>query len=625
MNKIYLPIVFHFHQPVGNFDHVIESIYSKCYKPLLERMKNCNVKFTLHFTGYLIDWLENHHPDFIEDVKALCMQNRVELIGGGYYEPILPIIPDDCKIAQIKLLNDKIKNEFKVIPRGFWLAERVWEPQLPKFLQKCGLEYIIVDDNHLKSCGFNEDDTYYYYITEENGYHLKVFPINEKIRYISPWKPVAELKSYLEGVNEKNDGIKLILFMSDAEKMGEWATTHELCYVKGHEGEAPYVEELFKLIESTPWIKSLTISECIQELKPRSLIYLPTASYDKMEEWVLPTFTRRKLEIIREKIENDEIKDSEKLEIKRFMKGGFWRYFLVKYPESNNMHKKMLHVYRKIKACINEFGENKKVQEALIELYKSQANDSYWHGQFGGLYFNFLRHAVYVHAIKAETIVESIYKNHPENKGSTPRLYKIPFLMDGSEQIIIETSKFNMYLNPEDGGSLYELDFKELYYNLMNVLTRWKEAYHLTGNSENLIFDKCRKVALREHAVDKHLEPSEFKNNKFQSYGGFFNKRYSIENMYNGKNMVSTTLVAKSMIQDLEVIVKKEISTVDDDNLITIKYSVDCDCDRFFKNFAILIEFPLYFNGDPRYFAFITGDQKLNPLNGIAITSKFMK
>ena len=29
---------------------------------------------------------------------------------------------------------------------------------------------------------------------------------------------------------------------------------------------------------------------------------------------------------------------------KRFVRGGFWRGFLTKYEESNNIHKKMLHV-----------------------------------------------------------------------------------------------------------------------------------------------------------------------------------------------------------------------------------------------------------------------------------------
>ena len=36
MKKINLAIGIHNHQPIGNFDHVIEEAYKKAYKPFLD-------------------------------------------------------------------------------------------------------------------------------------------------------------------------------------------------------------------------------------------------------------------------------------------------------------------------------------------------------------------------------------------------------------------------------------------------------------------------------------------------------------------------------------------------------------------------------------------------------------
>nr|MDO8119424.1 DUF1925 domain-containing protein [Candidatus Sigynarchaeota archaeon] len=350
MEAVIFPIVFHFHQPVDNFDHVIESIYARCYRPLLDRIIRAKrIKFTLHFTGFLLEWFEKHHPDYLNDIRGLCNRGQVELISGSYFEAILPLLPDDDKHGQITMLNEKIYVDYGIRPRGMWLAERVWEPQLPKAIHDAGLEYIIVDDNHLRSCGFEEEDTFYYYTTEDGGKFINVFPINEPVRYLAPWQPVWKLREYLNSVKNAR-GDRIVLFISDAEKMGEWGTTHELCYVRGHDGETPYIDEFFNLVEQSDWIRSLTLSECLDQVQSRGLIYIPNASYDKMEEWVLPTPVRRKMEVIREKLKNNEIHDARSLDIERFIKGGFWRSFLVKYPESNNMHKKVLDVHDKIAA-----------------------------------------------------------------------------------------------------------------------------------------------------------------------------------------------------------------------------------------------------------------------------------
>ncbi|MBN2150542.1 MAG: DUF1926 domain-containing protein [Candidatus Lokiarchaeota archaeon] len=613
MEKVNLPIVLHFHQPVDNFDHVIEGVYKRCYEPLMDRIKDSKVKFTMHFTGSMLDWFENKHPDYLQTVKDLCYSGQVELISGGYYEPILPAIPDDDKLGQIKLLTEKIKKDFGIQPKGMWLAERVWEPYLPRIIAKAGLEYVILDDNHFKSCGFEEADTYHHYTTEESGNVIKVFPINEPVRYLAPWQPVWKLRGYLDGV-KTDAGDRIVLYMADAEKLGEWGTTHQLCYVRGHDGEAPFVEEFIKFIETTDWVKSLTLSECLK-LQPRGLVYLPNASYDKMEEWVLPTPSRCKIESIKEKIKRNEINVPHELDLDRFVKGGFWRYFMVKYPEVNNMHKKVLHVHDMILKYEVETGDKLGVADAWRELYMAEANDSYWHGQFGGVYFSFLRHSVYKHAIEAEKKVQALYRA-VKRRALTPKVRSIPFLKDGLKQVLLETSKANVYINPEDGGTLFELDYKPVSYNLMNTLARWQEAYHLGGNSRDLVADSYRKVAMRDHIARRGVSPEDFKRNAFEGLGGFATGAFIVDTTDSDGFRIQVNLKREGKVEGMAVSVDKRVMLKEDTDELQVKYRIQDTPADFLEKYDFMVEFPVYFNGDPKEFVLRHEGGEGNPLDG---------
>ncbi|MBI4652025.1 alpha-amylase, partial [Candidatus Desantisbacteria bacterium] len=132
MKKINLILGIHCHQPIGNFDSVFENTYKNSYLPLLEMLlKYPEIKFSLHYSGVLLEWIEKKHPEYFEIIKSLVKRNQIELIGGAFYEPILSVIPDNDKIDQLRFLSSYIKNNFSFEVKGLWLAERVWETHLP--------------------------------------------------------------------------------------------------------------------------------------------------------------------------------------------------------------------------------------------------------------------------------------------------------------------------------------------------------------------------------------------------------------------------------------------------------------------------------------------------------------
>jgi alpha-amylase/alpha-mannosidase (GH57 family) len=140
VSKFQLVLLIHAHQPVGNFEKVFESAYVHSYLPFIEVLeRHPSVRMGLHYTGSLLEWIERAHPEYFVRIRALVSRGQVEIVGGGFFEPILISIPPEDRREQITRLADYIEKHFGARPRGAWLAERVWEPQVPSTLGPAGV------------------------------------------------------------------------------------------------------------------------------------------------------------------------------------------------------------------------------------------------------------------------------------------------------------------------------------------------------------------------------------------------------------------------------------------------------------------------------------------------------
>src|SRR2546423_5593405 len=105
-NSIHLGLLLHNHQPVGNFPWVFQQVYEEAYLPLIQALeRHPKVRLSLHYTGSLLDWLGEAHPEFIECVTKLVQRHQAENASGGYYETIVPSVSAINKVAQIYRLT----------------------------------------------------------------------------------------------------------------------------------------------------------------------------------------------------------------------------------------------------------------------------------------------------------------------------------------------------------------------------------------------------------------------------------------------------------------------------------------------------------------------------------------
>jgi 4-alpha-glucanotransferase len=478
MSRVSFAWLIHSHQPVGNFDHVIEEAYQRSYAPFLTILAlHPRVRVSLHYSGILLEWIENRHPEFFDKLRQLIARGQIELVGGGYYEPILPAIPDRDKMAQVHLLTDYLASHLGVTPRGAWVAERVWEPSLARPLAQAGIEYALLDDTHFLAAGLEPGQLHGAYMTEEAGYPLRLVPSLKSLRYAIPFRgPEETLRIFREGAatlpatGSLDDRGLLFASGDDGEKFGVWPGTYEHVYKDG------WLERFLQALEAAAgWLEITTLSDYLRMHSPAGRIYLPTASYAEMMEWALPF--QAQIDFRAAVKESERAPHGERR--RRFLRGGLWHNFLSKYSESNQTHKLMLNVSRRWQdfsraAPGSEAAEL--LRDARTHLFAAQCNDAYWHGVFGGLYAPHLRSGVLGHLIRAEALLDQVDQGG-RDVGAL-RVAISDFDADGYDEILAEDTSYGLVLRPADGGTVSSLRFKPAGVELINSLARRPETYH---------------------------------------------------------------------------------------------------------------------------------------------------
>jgi len=459
------PVLFtfglHAHQPEGNFGHVFEDHLRDVYEPFLRKAMEGNLlPLTLHISGPLLEWLDGNNGDYLDLIGRLASEGKVELLLSGFYEPILPSLLKEDRLKQIVWMREALYRRFGVEARGLWLTERVWEPELAADLVEAGVEYVLVDDRHFVASGFSRDALHTPFRTEASGKRLGVFAIDEKLRYLIPFQPPEDTASYLKTL--RANGSRLAVAADDIEKFGGWPGTREWVYERGW---LDRFIRVMKELQEGEEIQLATFSEAFDRVPSGGLVYLPSASYREMEEWALPSEAHARIAELKEILGEERFTRGES----PLIRGSHWRNFLVKYPEANRMHKKML-------ALSNLCWERGDPEAPRRALGRSQCNDAYWHGVFGGLYLRHLRDTVWRNLAEAEGLLRSEEMLDWEERDMD---------LDGHTEIWVHSSEFSSVVTPHRGGALEELTRFRSGVNLANTLTRRREPYHQPGRLQD--------------------------------------------------------------------------------------------------------------------------------------------
>lgn len=586
MNPLRLCLVLHNHQPVGNFGGVFEQAYQDSYLPFLDLFESYppELRISLHTSGPLMEWLDEHHSDYVDRLAKLVSSGRVEIIGGPFYEPILTMIPSRDRIGQIETYTTWLENRLGAHVQGLWMPERVWEQSLTSDLATAGMKYTVLDDFHFKNAGLVEEQLYGSYLTEDDGQLLTIFPGSETLRYTIPFQPAQSTIDYLRGIAEKHANA-VVVFGDDGEKFGTWPETKKHVYDNG------WLRSFFDaLLQNRDWLKLNTLADAVENVPPVGKIYLPDGSYREMTEWALPVGQQLEYDAVVHDLEHDPRWPR----IKRFVRGGFWRNFKVKYPEANEMYARMMMASRRIEAARGDGVDSDTFRYARQSLYRGQCNCPYWHGAFGGIYLPHLRNAIYNQLIASENLLDQAIGKTGGFVEATVEDYNF----DLRQEVRLAGDKLICLFAPSSGGQLYELDVRTICHNLLATLTRRPEAYHkkVVGGANNghgnvasihervvfkqagleqrLQYDKSPRKSLLDHFYDANVTLDQLARNEVAERGDFITGVYDTK-VRRGPDRVQVQLSRTGNAHGREIKITKGVTMFSRNSALEIVYLLE--------------------------------------------------
>jgi 4-alpha-glucanotransferase len=643
MNSLRLCLVLHNHQPVGNFDGVFEQAYQDSYLPFLEVFESYrDLKISLHTSGPLMEWLDERHGDYVDRVAKLVAEGRIEIVGGPFYEPILTMIPPRDRVGQITTYTRWLENRLGGPVQGMWMPERVWEQSLTGDLVAAGMKYTVLDDFHFKNAGLNEEQLQGYYLTEDDGRVLCVFPGSEPLRYTIPFQSPQASIDHLRGIADMHPGA-VVVFGDDGEKFGTWPETKKHVYENG------WLRQFFDaVLANREWIELSTLAEAYENTPPVGKIYLPDGSYREMTEWALPVNQQLEYDHVVHDLEHD----ARWPRVKRFVRGGFWRNFKVKYPETNEMYSRMMMTSRRFAQAERDGAVGSSFDNARQALYRGQCNCPYWHGAFGGIYLPHLRNAIFNQLIASENLIDQATGKTGPFVEATSDDYNF----DLKQEVRLASEKLIALIAPAQGGMLYELDVRTICHNLGATLTRRPESYHRKvlagppgangsvasihervvfkqpGLDQRLQYDPTQRKSLLDHFFDLNATVQGVSRGEARELGDFVTGIYEAK-IRRASERIQVQLTRSGFVNGREIKITKAVTMSAGSPVLELAYQLENLPPNELLHFAVELNFAgLPSGADDRYFHDLNGNRfgqlgttlDLHDVNQLGLTDEWL-
>ncbi len=451
MRKVKLILGTHNHIPIGADQAAAEKRYQKAFKPLLAVLyRYPDFPVALHYSGVLLEWLEEFHPEFLMLLEEMVKRGQVEVLGGGYFDPVLSLIPTNDKLGQLEKMTTWLRGRFEIRPRGCWIAEKIWEPSLASVLRVSGIDYTFLDDGQFRIAGVRDSRLFCPSIAEDQGKIISVFPICGELGTLAATADPSEAISFLHSLeSDPTGGAPVAVLLEDGLSASSG-------FLRGD-----WLERFIRMAqENCEWLQATTPGQYLREHPPAERLYVPSLSSMDMMGWALSPEVRGKYLEARKK-------SLAETDVERFLVGGHFRQFLIRYPEAWLMYAKMMYTH----VIVNQVrGDRYKKKAAQNELWKGQCHFAYWSGIEGGIYDNLLRKAVYHSLIEAEKITRA-------TEIFVPSIISVDYDLDNSIEYLYQGSELNAYIHAK-GGALFELDFLPASWNYLDTMIQRDAAEH---------------------------------------------------------------------------------------------------------------------------------------------------
>lgn len=228
-----LGLLLHLYQPSTQEESVLKQVFSECYSPLIKLIKNRkSIFFTLNIPLSLLEALDKGgYKSWIQDLKELYDQERVEIIGSGAYHPLLTKLPIDYIERQI-ILNEYglgyyigshqgFEGEDSFMVRnivGFFAPEMAINEDVVRTVENLGYLWLIADENALPWEVKVEHKRSYGYTLP--GSSLQIIIRDRSFSNLLAFKRDTDMAEILQYVDQQRHKEDVLIVALDGETFG---------------------------------------------------------------------------------------------------------------------------------------------------------------------------------------------------------------------------------------------------------------------------------------------------------------------------------------------------------------------------------------------------------------------
>jgi len=412
--KITLVLGSHAHVPYGACSAEFEKTYAGLVKPFISGLyKYPSIQAALHYSGVLLHWVERSHPEIFMLIEDMVNRKQVEMLGGGFYEPMLPIISSQDIIGQIEMLTTYLRKQFGKKPQGCWIPGFAWEQGLVSPLAACGMSFTFLSERQFALDGDHGASAIAHpCICEDQGKVITVFPVMQSLETALAGKSISSLlPPLLENYNKRHSGgTEFIVSLFPSR-------------INADPGESP----------DSAWCR----------------FFDELARCDYYTETAIPGRIVKSLKGLRKRYFPDSSDSADSISPRRF---------IITHPPAGGIYAKMVFT----NVLINQLrGDKSRKDSAHEELRKAQSSALFCKIGQEGVHNHLLRNAAYSALLGAERMTR-------EKTKFVPSLVAYDFNMDGAHEWLFQDVRINCYVQ-STGGGIFELDYLPKAWNYLDT------------------------------------------------------------------------------------------------------------------------------------------------------------
>ena len=400
------------------FEKKYQEIYRNIVSFMFEQQKS---RFSVSLPGALLSWIDREHPEFTQVLSKLTSRKQTELLGGGYYNPVFPLIFPQDRSGQIDLMTSELRRCVGKRPRGMTVFNSIWDNNLVPCIQSCGMEYVLLDSSLIPK----EKQFYLPLLVPEQGKSLNVISVS---REFIPNMLIAP-REYLRNLF---DTVSYLTKDDDYNRR----TDERVVVIKIDEGQ-------FKKLYETKWFEKLFASA--EEYFSDSIKITLPIEYLHREQTRIPSY-------IPAGIQSDVAKWAkmpyESVNIYHSSQPTIFD-FLLTYKQNKALYNRMLYISLLINQCKGDKARKKIARE---KLWIAQSGEGYVCDPDGVFANNAMRQHAYRNLTEAEKLVREAVKD-----GFKETVSNYDYNGDGFNEYICAMKQYNACVSLK-GGQLTELD-----------------------------------------------------------------------------------------------------------------------------------------------------------------------